>query len=252
MTRLKVALRRPRLLRRYPHLDAVKLEALDFAFTRCGARSFADLGGVWGVHGGYACYAVEMHAPRRGVLVDEDLSLEARRRAERLPGLELVEGTLGSAEVVERVGAVDAILLFDVLLHQVRPDWNELLELYAPRTRSFVIVQPQWNGPDSLRLLDLGEEGYRKATLAHDPDLHGRLFERLDEINERRGRPWRDVHDVWQWGITDADLVATMRSLGFSCVMRRNAGPWSGRDEHGREVPLERFHKGAFVFAREG
>ena len=55
------------------------------------------------------------------------------------------------------------------------------------------------------------------------------------------GRPWRDVHDIWQWGITDRDLIARMAELGFGLRLFENTGPW-------RE--LERFHDGAFVFDR--
>jgi hypothetical protein len=67
------------------------------------------------------------------------------------------------------------------------------------------------------------------------------LFERLDETNEQRGRPWRDVHDIWQWGITDRDLIARIAELGFGLRLFENTGPWRG---------LERFHESAFVFDR--
>jgi hypothetical protein len=48
----------------------------------------------------------------------------------------LIEGNFGSPAVAQQLQNVDAILLFDVLLHQVSPDWDEILDLYATRTTS--------------------------------------------------------------------------------------------------------------------
>jgi hypothetical protein len=234
-------LRRRSVAKRYPGLDALKLEAIDFAFEERGCRSFADLGGVWAVDGGYSCYAADLHGAERGVLVDDDLTPELERRAARLPALELVRGNFGAQSTADQVGEVDAIFLFDVLLHQVKPDWDEILSLYAPHARCFVIVQPQWNGDSTVRLLDLGEEEYLRVIPSGGEEIYGGLFERLDEVNERRGRAWRDVHDIWQWGISDDDLVAAAERLGYECVWRRDEGSWRG---------LDAFHAGAFVFDR--
>ncbi len=90
-------------------------------------------------------------------------------------------------------------------------------------------------------LLDLGEERYREAVPPQD-NLDG-LYGRLDEVNERRGRLWRDVHDVWQWGITDADLQATMAELGFTLAWAERKGRWNG---------LLDFEERAYVFGRAG
>jgi hypothetical protein len=230
---------------RYAHLNAAKLEVIDHCFDQLGAHSFADLGGVWAVDGGYARYAADVHQAERGVIVDEDFTdsyLEAERA---LPKLTHVRGNFGDPEVVASLGKVDVAMFFDVLLHQVAPDWDDLLALYAPITRAFAIVQPQWNGPETIRLLDLGEDEYM-ASIPHVEPGHGTiydgLFERLDEVNPQRGRPWRDVHDIWQWGITDDGLIARMAELGFEPTHSQNKGPWRG---------LDRFHESAFVFARD-
>lgn len=229
--------------RRYPGLDPVKLGAIDFAFQEYDYRSFADLGGVWAVDGGYSCYAADLYGVERAVVVDEALTDELHRRAQRLPQLELLRGTFGSQSTAEALGIVDVVLLFDVLLHQVRPDWYEILELYAPRTRCFVIVQPQWNGTETVRLLDLGSEEYLRSVPSEDSEVYTGLTERLDEVNPQRDRLWRDVHDIWQWGIVDDDLIARMSSLGYRCRMRENVGTWRGLTRLHK-----RFHKGVFVF----
>lgn len=229
----------------YAHLNPAKLRVIDYCFEQLGARSFADLGGVWAVDGGYSRYAADVHSAERGVLVDEDFTDTYLDHERRLPSLTHVRGNFGAREVAESLGPIDVAMFFDVLLHQVAPDWDELLELYAPGCRCFAIVQPQWNGAETIRLLELGEQEYLAAIPAGDAghgSIYDGLFGRLDEINEQRGRPWRDVHDVWQWGITDAGLIAQMAELGFGLRYFENTGPWRG---------LERFHESAFVFDRD-
>lgn len=227
--------------RRYPGLQAPKRGVIDRCFEAFACDSFADLGGVWAVEGGYSCYAAYVHRPSRGVIVDDDLSDEFRRRAKRLPNLEAIRGNFGDPSMPHRVGRVDALFAFDILLHQVAPDWDELLGMYAPHCSVVAIVQPQWNGTETVRLLDLGEEEYRSVVPDGDSATYDDLFKRLDEVNERRQRPWRDVHDIWQWGIDDESLVGVMEGLGFSCRFHSNNGPWRGSDS---------FHEGAFIFVR--
>jgi hypothetical protein len=214
-----------------PRLQPAKLRAIDAAFADGEARSFADLGGVWAVDGGYAFHALERHGAERAVLVDEHLSEAVRERARGFPALELVEGDFGDPAVAERVGEVDAVLLFDVLLHQVAPDWDEVLAAYARRARRLVVVQPQYvAGAATVRLPDLGRERYLE--LVPDLPLHHALFERPE---------LRDAHEVWQWGITDADLRARAADLGFELAHFENAGTWQDR---------EAFETHAFVFRR--
>jgi hypothetical protein len=236
----------------YAQLDPVRLGLIDFAFQQLvGVRSFADLGGVWGVDGGYTFYALERYRPRRGVLVDTDVLPWVEARARRFPKLEVITGNFGDPAISARVGEVDTVMLFDTLLHQVAPDWDEVLELYAPRTRSFLIYNPQWTGERTVRLLELGEEEYflNVPHAVDDPTptgpdgepLYAHLFGRLDEMNTKHGRLWRDVHNVWQWGITDHDLLSTMDRLGFAMKSEASFGPFKS---------LEHFERRAFVFER--
>jgi hypothetical protein len=236
--------KRGRLLARYPNLSLTKLRVIDYCFEQLEARSFADLGGVWGIDGAYARYAADAHAPERGVVVDENFTERYLELERKLPGLTHVQGNFGDAGVVASLGQVDVAFFFDVLLHQVAPDWDEVLALYAQAAQRIVIVQPQWNDAETVRLLDLGDREYM-AAIPQSEAAHGSvyagLFGRLDEVNEQRGRLWRDVHDIWQWGITDRDLIARMAGLGFGLRLFENTGPWRG---------LERFHESAFVFDR--
>lgn len=223
-----------------PPLVQLKLRTIDAAFALDGVDSVADLGGVWAVEAGYTFHALEHHAPRRAVLVDDDITPGVRERAVAFPHLELLEQNFGLERTPADVGEVGVVLLFDVLLHQVDPDWDEILRRYAEHAQALAIVNPTWQGSDqTARLLDLGEARYRQAVPAQE-NLDG-LFERLDEVNPRRGRPWRDVHDVWQWGITDADLRTTMDALGFDAAFAERHGRWRG---------LADFEDCAYVFAR--
>ena len=102
----------------------------------------------------------------------------------------------------------------------------------ACHTRSFADLGGVW----------AVDGGYTFFALERFAELHDGLFNRLDEINPERGRPWRDVHDVWQWGLTDAVLEGTLERLGFGLAHYEDAGPWQG---------LARFRNRSFVFVRE-
>jgi hypothetical protein len=223
-----------------PPLVPLKLKTIDEAFKLPTVTSVADLGGVWAVEAGYSFHALEHHAPDRAVLVDDDITPGVRERAAAFPQFELLEQNFGLERTPGDVGPIGVVLLFDVLLHQVNPDWDEILRRYAPHAQAFAIVNPMWDaGDETVRLLDLGEERYRAAVPPQD-NIDG-LFDRLDEVNPKRGRPWRDVHDVWQWGITDAGLRATMADLGFAVAFAEQHGRWRG---------LADFEDCAYVFHR--
>lgn len=223
-----------------PVAQPIKLRAVEAALALPGVDSVADLGGVWAVDGAYTFHALQTAALRRAVLVDEDITAAVRERARDHPQLELVEANFGAEATAERVGEVGVALLFDVLLHQVAPDWDEILVRYAARAQAVAVVQPQYLAAErTTRLIDLGRERYLEQVPSLD--IHEALFDRLDEPHPQRGRPWRDVHDVWQWGITDADLRERMRALGFREVHFEDAGHWG---------ELEHFAQRAFVFAR--
>lgn len=226
------------------NLDREKLALIDLACTELGARALADLGGVWRVNGGYTFYALKRHRPGRAVLVDLSFTPEVRQRAGSYPQLELVVANFALRETAERVGPVDAVLLFDVLLHQVRPDWDGALRNWAAHAKHFVIFNQQFTGPETIRLVELGPGDYfRHVPTDMSVPEYRDLFERLDEPHPfyDDGRTYRDQHSVWQWGITDADLRRVAGSLGFREVYFKNCGPWPG---------VEQIENHAFIFSR--
>jgi hypothetical protein len=227
----------------YGPLTLPKLEALDFAFGSLRASSLADFGAAYRVDGGYSFYAIDSCGATRVVLVDAHPTQRTLAEAAKRNEAEVVRGYFGDVSVAEKVGEVDAVVMFDILLHQVSPDWDELLGLYASRTRLFVIHNPQWIGPETVRLPDLGEEKFLASIpKIRNEALYRAAIDRPNEIAPVHGRPNRDVHHIWQWGITDSDLISRMRSLGFTQrYFRDNGYFWN----------LENFRNRSFIFEKD-
>ncbi len=169
-----------------------------------------------------------------------DQLLNVIEHASERPGMEVLDTSFADPDTVSDLGQVDAILLFDVLVGMVDPDWDQLLELYAPATSSFVIANPQWElSETTVRLIDLGRERYLEAVPS--AKFHTELFDRLDEWHPGQHRPYRDTRGLWQWGITDADLVTKLDALGFAMEQE-----WSLNSPVGTTGFLNK----AFVFSR--
>jgi Glycosyltransferase like family len=197
-----------------------KLAAIDYAVDQLGIESFASLE-IGQAYGQYAFYAIDKPTVRSGVLVDAgsshppDRLLSAIELAAERPGMSVLDGSFADPGKLREIGNVDAILLFDVLLRMVEPDWDEALRSLAPIASCFVIANPQWErGEATIRLVDLGREKYLEAVPPWDS--HSALFDHPDEWLSAQQRRYRDGDHVWQWGITNAALEATMSELGFS------------------------------------
>jgi hypothetical protein len=225
--------------------DYDKKDLIDYVFlqNQQAPLSFADLGGVWGVDGAYTFYILDTYGIDSAVLVDFYLTDNVNKKSVSYSNLRLVCGNFGDQEIVQQVGNVDAILLFDVLLHQVKPDWNQILEIYSHHTKYFIIFNEQWIGSDStVRLFDLGSDEYFK-NVPHKPDtpIYKELFEKMYEFHPYYNRIWRDITNVWQWGITDQDLIQTINSMGFKLLFKINYGKFKN---------LKNFEKHGFIFQR--
>jgi hypothetical protein len=210
------------------NFNVYKKELIDYTFRHGvpAPASFADLGGIWNVHGAYTFYTLRQYQVSRACLVDSDFTEAALKKSQSDHRVNIIRGNFGEDAVAEQIGQVDAIFLFDVLLHQVKPDWNEILAKYAGQTRYFIIYNQQWtDSKHTVRLLDLGREEYFK-NVPHPPDhpTYQALFENMDQIHPQHKRIWRDIHNVWQWGITDYDLFQVMEGLGYTLQFYKNCG----------------------------
>jgi len=223
-----------------------KIDLIDFIFNNLSPspQTFADLGGVWGVDAAYTFYIMKKYKINQGTLIDTNFTDSVLSRQTEFPNLHLLQGNFGDKKIIDQLENIDVVLLFDVLLHQVGPNWDELLAAYTKKTKLFCIFQPQWvKSKTTVRLLDLGKDDYF-ANTPHDPchPTYKALFEKMYEINPEHNRIWRDVHNVWQWGISDKDLVDVMEKLGFSLKYHKNCGQFG---------TLVNFENHAFVFEKQ-
>ncbi len=232
-----------------PNFNLQKKDLIDVAFKTLDPtpRSFADLGAIWGVDAAYSFYALDAYPIRSAYLVDMDVTEAVRRTSQAYGNLTLITGNFGDPLVCDQIPRVGTLFLFDVLLHQVQPDWDEILALYASKTDSFVIYNPQFlASKKTIRLLDLGLEAYfANVPWGKKHPLARRLIESINlvhDLHPRYQRKWKDVHYIWQWGITNRDLIETVEGLGFSLVYHRN---------YGRFGDLENFENHAFIFQKQ-
>jgi len=227
-------------------LNSKKLDLIDYAFQEVipNAQSFADLGGVWGVNGGYTFYILDQYSMKNAFLVDTDFTDQVTNNSRKHKNLTLIKSNFGEKTILKQIGKIDVIFLFDVLLHQVKPDWDEILAMYSTICNCFVIYNQQFiNSKTTVRLLDLGYDEYFK-NVPHDKEhpLYKSLFEKMYEIHPEHQRIWKDIHNVWQWGITDNDLCAKMKDLEFTLKYYKNIGQFGS---------LKNFQDHAFIFLKK-
>jgi hypothetical protein len=211
----------------FTHLVWDKLFVIDYACQMMRVQSFADLGGAWCEYeGGYSFYTMEKHRVSTGVLVDGYSTEKLVEDVQRHVGLRFLHDDFNKPEVAAQVGDVDVVFLFDVLYVQANPGWEQLLEMYAPRTRCMLISNVHFPLlPHTVRLLDLGKDEYFKYVPAtKDSGGYKHLFEKLDEIHPQYRVRYRDCHHYWQWAMTDHDLLDKMTRLGFRLHYLRTAG----------------------------
>lgn len=216
------------------------------------ARSFADLGGSWGVNGGYSYQALLALPIEQAFMVDDFDPPHLHERFKQYPQFSIIKGSFGLPATVDALPPVDALFMFDILLHQVDPDWGTVLELYAPKTKTILIYNQQWIGSgDTVRLLDLGPDAYlQNSPFAAAEPASARAA--VDQIFAERHKPHQkfngkirgDTPDIWQWGITDPDLIRKMWSLGFKLDRMENFGEFS--------PAMKNFENHGFWFSRRG
>ena len=229
----------------HKNFNFAKKGLIDHACKTMCVKSIADLGAVWNVDGAYTFYAIDKWKVKKAYLVDMALTDAVRKKSERRQEVSLIEDVFGNPSIPEQIKHVDAIFLFDVLLHQVKPDWNAILDLYAPITNCFVIYNQQYTASKkTIRLLDLGYEEYMHH-VPHEKEhpTYKAVFQKMNERHPeyKDGRLWKDIHAIWQWGIVDEDLILKMKELGFSLQLQKN---------YGRFGKLENFENHGFIFKK--
>jgi hypothetical protein len=203
-----------------------KTAVIDEAIARYGLRSVVDLGGCWGVNGAYTFHALNRGELDRAVIVDGQITRLTRERAATRPQLELLEAPLGTAETVERIGKVDGAIMYDILLHQVGPDWDQFLRRWSD-VDTLIICNQNWLGPQTVRFADWDVEEYLRRVLHGNENRIRQWYAEHDQWNQEQGKPWRDVYNFWQWGITTKDLVGVLWDLGYRIDYLFNHGEFN-------------------------
>jgi hypothetical protein len=235
----------PNLLQGYNiYVSRDKLRLIDHTFNVIcpQAKSFADLGGVWKVNGAYSVHTLKHPRVERGILIDTDIPQGLVNKFNLYKQLEVIRGDFTSQESADLIGGVDVVYFFDVLLHQANPHWDEVLNLYSKLSPCIVIYNQQFtHGEEALRLTQLPLSEYVKLVPEFRLDIYKYVFDHKTEMHPTYGKPWGDIHNIFQWGITDKALRATMTNLGFVEVYYAN---------HGRFSELSAFENHAFIFRR--
>jgi hypothetical protein len=236
----------PNLLLGYNiYVDTDKLRLIDHAYTSVlpSATSFVDLGGIWKVNAAYSLYTLKQHSLPHGVLVDTDIPPRLHRKLSENPNLRVVRGDFGRDDVLRTVGAVDVAYFFDVLLHQASPSWDRVLADYSSSVKCVVIYNQQYiRSQSSLRLTHLPLEEYLTLAPHSREDIYRYAYAHAEEIHPLYQKPWLDIHNIFQWGITDYDLRSKMAALGFREAYFKNYGQFSN---------LKAFENHGFIFLRD-
>ena len=235
----------PNLLEGYNiYVNRDKLRLIDHTFNSIypQAKSFSDLGGVWKVNGAYSLHTLKHHRIERGILIDTDVPQGLEKRFKKFRLLEVIRGDFTSKKSADIIGAVDVVYFFDVLLHQAHPHWDEVLTMYSKVSPCIVIYNQQFTqGEDAVRLTDLPFNKYVELVPDFRLDVYKYVFDHKSEIHPTYAKPWGDIHNIFQWGITDKALRETMGNLGYEEVYYAN---------HGRFSELSSFENHAFVFRK--
>jgi len=235
----------PNLARGYNlYVNPEKMRLIDKAFSASGFRpkSFADLGGVWKVDAAYTIYtAKKFNIP--GKIVDTNFNPTAQAELDKLPNIKTLEGNFGDDRIITELDKPDMVFFFDVLLHQVNPNWDEILTKYSKVTNCFVIYNQQIiNYDKTIRLTELSLSKYKELVPARTDDVYDYIFSHKEELNTEYNKPWKDIHNIWQWGITDNDLREKLDRLGFKEIFYKNYGYFP---------KLKTFDERGFIFVKK-
>jgi hypothetical protein len=246
--KLKNAVRNiPNLVQGYNiYVNRNKLNLIDSVYNNHfpGAKSFVDLGGVWKVNAAYTIHTLKKPNIAAGTIIDMDCPDGLKKKLNTYKNLNIIIGDFTDRRNIDAVGKVDVAYFFDVLLHQANPDWDEVLGRYAACCTCMVVYNQQFTqSEETVRLIDLPFEEYIKLASDYRKEFSREVFDHKNEIHPEFNKPWKDIHNITQWGITDKSLRSVMQRLGFQEIYFKNYGIF---------IDLPAFENHAFVFMKKG
>ena len=206
-----------------------KLRLIETGYRIMPFRSFADLGACWGVNGAYAFHAKKLAATiERAFIVYGIITPLTRERSAEYPEITLIEGALGAQDVRDTVGETDCLIMYDVLLHQVEPDWDQFILDWLPHTRMVIVYNQNWTkGEDTIRFVDKGIEWYKENVPHKNEVSPEQWFSEHNQYDPHQGKLKRDVHNFWQWGIVRKDIIELFWENWFTLrFVRTYASEW--------------------------
>jgi hypothetical protein len=208
-----------------------KAQLVRRAVERFKVSTIADLGGCWGVNGGYTFDALSHADIKRAVIVDGFITDITKKRAQNYQNINLIEGSLGSDVTHARVGNVDAVIMFDILLHQANPDWDKFLIKYCNSSNILIIYNQNWlMDKKTIRFLELGVDKYLELVPHSNAENVKKWFQSHLEYNEEQDCLNKNIHNFWQYGITTPDMINLIYEQGFNIDYLENFGIWD--NEH--------------------
>lgn len=108
-------------------IQPLKGELANLAVSKHKVKSFADIGGCWGVHCGYSFDILDRHKIDRAFVADQFVTAPSRERAKAYSQLQFIQGLFNQQGYIAAFPEVDALIMYDILLHQVDLDWDEFL-----------------------------------------------------------------------------------------------------------------------------
>lgn len=202
-----------------------KASLIEIAVETFGMKSIVDVGGCFGVHGGYAFHALECGV-ERAMILDGSITELTQERAGKYPGVTLKTMDLGDRREIALLPHCDAAIIYDVLLHQVDPDWDEFLRLYAAKADTLIVYNQDYAGKETFRFVDKGLKWYLEQEFAK---FYGKKsivdwFAAHQERDPGSGKRKKDIHGFWQWGITYMDILRVAYEQGFQLEYFVNDG----------------------------
>jgi len=102
------------------------------------------------------------------------------------------------------------------------------LSRYSSITDCIIIYNQQYiKSENTLRLTDLPLDEYSEIVPKRNDNLYSFIYSHKKEINKEYNKPWGNIHNIWQWGITDRDLRIKLNELGYNEVYFKNYGQFS-------------------------
>ena len=181
-------------------------------------KSFADIGGMWGINGEHS-FVAERAGATREVIVDAERSeaFEARHR-ESESAIEVVLGDATDPETLGKVGEVDVVWCLGVLYHL--PDPYRFLRQLRQICRETLVLElltaPEMHGirNGAVFLPQLPE---RDRTLW---DVSGRAGPSVQYGITTPFAPWAGYANNF-WALTPSCVCSLLETVGFNVEISR-------------------------------